>query len=69
MERPATVAEDSGWVFLTEVPPLFVSNSYSATTEITPQGRGRDRLYLIPSGHLVATGRESVKLPPVDDLI
>lgn len=38
------------------------------SSEIKPQGRGRDRVHLIPAGHLKPTGREAVTLPPADDL-
>ena len=64
-EMEATSAEDSGWVFLTDVQPLFAAGT---PTEITRQGRGRDRLYLIPSGRLTAVGRDTVPLPNLDDL-
>ena len=36
---------------------------------ITVQGRGRDRLYVVPAGRVRSLGRETNPLPPVDDLI
>ena len=52
-------------MFITHMKPMHEPIG----TRLARQGHGRDRLYLIPSGHFRATGRESVTLPSVDDLI
>lgn len=65
MDAPVPT-EEAGWVYLTDVDPSFTAG---LRPRLVSKGPANDRLYVVPAGRLKRTGRESVELPDLDDLI